>query len=126
MSRFIAFIKKYKTTLIIGSVAIMVAQCAGTKSTTKKADPFLPQEADVPIAQTHWQRTTFAQLQQGYSLYSVKCNDCHDMKNIQDYSLTEWPDWMKKMGRKAKLDSTQYNLIYHYVMARREAIAMGK
>jgi|GEM_PF-560417 hypothetical protein len=123
MKKTIAFIKRYKAFIILFFIAIIVAQCSTTKSTTKKVDPFLPQQTDVTFAQAHWQGTTYAQLQQGYSIYSTKCNDCHDMKNIQDYSLTEWPGWMQKMGRKAKLDSTQYNLVYRYVMTRREALA---
>ena len=122
MSRFIALIKKYKTTLIIGSVAIMVAQCAGTKSTTKKVDSFLPQETDVPIAQAHWNGTTIDQLKQGYSIYSTKCVECHDMKNIQDFTLTDWPGIIEGMSRKAKLSPEQRDLVSHYILARREAL----
>jgi hypothetical protein len=135
MKKVINFIKAYKTTFIICFIAIVVAQCGGSKSATTytkpntppaKVDPFIPQQTDVTIAQAHWQGVNLPQLQQGYNIYATKCTDCHDMKRIQDYSLTEWPDLMEKMGRKAKLDSTQYNLVYRYVIARREALAQGK
>jgi hypothetical protein len=125
MKKAIAFIKKYKTTFIICLIGFIVARCGTTKPTVK-ADPFVPQSTDVPLAAAHWQGITIQQLQQGYGIYSTKCNDCHDMKNIQDFSLAEWPGLMEKMGRKAKLDSTQYNLVYHYIIARREALATAK
>jgi hypothetical protein len=126
MKKAIAFIKKYKTVVIISFISIIVAQCGTTSKTTTKVDPFAPQSTDVLLATAHWQGVTMQQLQQGYGIYSTKCNDCHDMKKIEDFSLAEWPSLMQKMGRKAKLDSTQYNLVYHYIIARREALATAK
>lgn len=134
MKKLLVFIKRYKATLIISCIAIIVSQCGGNKSATsssnttsnasKKVDPYQPQETDVAIAQNHWPGTTLTQLQQGYGIYSTSCNnsDCHDMKRIKDFSLDEWPDLIQKMGRKAKLDSTNYKLVYHYIMTRREAL----
>lgn len=125
MKKIIASIKRYKATLLISSIAIIVAQCGGSKSAAvKKVDPSEPQQTDVSIAQAHWQGTTFDQLQKGYDIYSTSCNnsDCHDMKTIKDFSLTDWPGLIQKMGRKAKLDSTQYKLVYHYIMTRRQAL----
>jgi hypothetical protein len=126
MKKAIAFIKKNKTTFIICLIGVIVARCGTTTKTITKVDPFVPQSTDVSLAAAHWQGITMQQLQQGYGIYSTKCNDCHDMKKIEDYSLTEWPGLMQKMGRKAKLDSTQYNLVYHYIIARREALASAK
>jgi len=122
MNRLTALLKKYKATLIICSVVFIIAQCSSTKSTTKKVDPFLPQETDVPIAQAHWNGTTIDQLKQGYSIYSTKCVECHDMKNIQDFTLTDWPSIIEGMSRKAKLSPDQQNLVSHYILARREAL----
>ena len=122
MKQIIGFLKKYKTTLIICSVTFIIAQCSSTKSTTTKVDPFLPQETDVTIAQTHWNGTTIDQLKQGYSIYSTSCVQCHDMKNIQDFTLNDWPGIIDGMSKKAKLSPDQKNLVSHYILARREAL----
>ena len=127
-------IKKFKAVFILAFIGIIIVQCTNTKPTTAtkpstatvKVDPFHPQQTDVPLAQAHWPSVTAEELVQGYQIYSTKCNDCHDMKNLLEFSVDEWPDLMKKMGRKAKLDSIQYNQVWHYIVARREALAAAK
>ena len=115
---------------ILVFIGIIIVQCTNTKPATAtptvKVDPFHPQQTDVSLAQAHWPSATAEELVQGYQIYSTKCNDCHDMKNLLEFSVDEWPDLMKKMGRKAKLDSTQYNQVWHYIVARREALVAAK
>ncbi len=126
MKKVIDFIKAYKTTFIICFIAVVVAQCGGPKAATYTVDYFTPQASDASIAQTHWQGTSIDQLKQGYGLYTTECTKCHEMKNIQDFSLTDWPGIIEDMSRKAKLNADQHNLVSHYILARREAIASAK
>jgi hypothetical protein len=40
----------------------------------------------------------------------------------QDFEEDDWNAIMHKMGRKAKLDSNQYNQVLHYILTKREEV----
>jgi nitrate/TMAO reductase-like tetraheme cytochrome c subunit len=128
MNNVILFIKKFKTILILAGIAMLVVRCSSTKSATStvSVNEFEPVQSDVAIAQAQWKTTTYSDLTQGYGLYASKCTQCHDMKKLDAFSEADWPGIMQSMGRKAKLDSTQYNLVYHYILTRRQAIVSTK
>lgn len=87
----------------------------------------VPKRSDVAIAHSHWPGTSFASLKKGYSIFNVKCTSCHLAKKPQDFTEFAWTGIMRRMARKAKLDSSQYDLVLHYVLARQEAIMkLGK
>ena len=54
------------------------------------------------------------QLRDASKLYAVKCAKCHEFYNPVDYAPAEWEGWMKKMNRKARLRSTQADLLSRY------------
>lgn len=122
------FFKQYKTIFVVGSIAIVAVCCKTThpvsSATTTSAitSPLDPVKSDLAIAQTHWPGTTLNNLEQGYSIFEDKCTHCHRAKRPQDFALNEWNVIMRKMGRKAKLDSDQYRLVFHYILTKREAI----
>ncbi|HTA83753.1 MAG TPA: hypothetical protein VK783_12485 [Bacteroidia bacterium] len=121
--------KQYVAIFVIIST-IVIVQCTNTKPTTSttvvKVDPFHPQQTDIPLAQAHWPSVTAEELIEGYKIYSTKCNDCHEMKNLLEFSVSDWPNIMQEMGKKAKLDSIQYNQVWHYIVARREGLIAAK
>jgi len=86
----------------------------------------IPTDTDVAIAQTHYPGTTIVQLNRGYDVFSDKCTDCHGLKKPQKYTEDEWMTIMHKMGRKAKLDSNEYNLVLNYILIKRETILTPK
>jgi len=126
MNHTIIFIKRYKAFFIVIIMGLVVAQCTSTKSVTIKIDPFIPQLTDITIAKTHWPAATQVELTEGYDIYNTKCNDCHDRKDLLESSAADWPGIMKLMGRKAKLDSTDYHLVWQYIVSRREALVLAK
>ncbi len=126
MNHIISFIKHYKAFLIVIIIGLVVAQCTSTKPATTKTDPFIPQQIDLVVALAHWPSATQIELTKGYELYSTKCNDCHDRKDLLESSVADWPGIMKLMGRKAKLDSTDYHLVWQYIVSRREALVSAK
>jgi hypothetical protein len=127
------FLKNYRTVFLLGAIAIIAVCCKSTQpaSSTKTAttqnvsppkSPLVPIESDVAIANAHWQGTTLDNLTQGYSIYDDKCTDCHGVKKPQDFTEDEWNSIMPKMGRKAKLDTNQYKLVFRYILTKREAL----
>ncbi|HTB32278.1 MAG TPA: hypothetical protein VK808_09655 [Bacteroidia bacterium] len=130
------FLKHYKVIFLLGTISMLAVCCKTTrpvavvKSPTTIATPsstsvissLAPAGSDVAIAAAHWPGTTLDNLNQGYSIFDDKCTDCHRTKRPQDFTADEWKVIMHKMGRKAKLDSNQYNLVLHYILTKREAI----
>jgi hypothetical protein len=105
--------------MILVLMSLVFVCCKGTQY-------LIPTDADVTNAQTHWKGTGLVQLTQGYAIFSDKCTDCHGLKKPQKWTEDEWLTIMQKMGRKAKLDSAQYNLVLHYILAKRETVLAGK
>jgi hypothetical protein len=64
------------------------------------------------------------QVEPANALYVAKCAKCHKFYNPADYSQGDWDKWMRKMSRKAKLQSAQEELLGHYLAAFREQTAV--
>jgi len=121
--------KKLIAMLVLISIILVCCKSTApankdTKSTSSSS--LVPDNTDVTIAQTHWTGTTLSDLTQGYSIFSDKCVQCHETKMPQDFSVSDWNDILPGMGRKARLDSNQYKLVYHYILAKREDILASK
>ncbi|MFA7274890.1 MAG: cytochrome c [Crocinitomicaceae bacterium] len=52
---------------------------------------------------------------QGKSIYEKKCQRCHDLKNINDYSLQQWDVILPKMSKKAMMGKKKRNKVYSYI-----------
>ena len=115
-------LKNYKKALLLGVIAIVAVCCKSSQSTTSSKSSLDPAQPDVAIASAHWPGTTLDNLKQGYSIYNDKCTECHGTKKPQDFSVDDWNSIMPKMGRNAKLDSVQYAMVFHYILAKREVI----
>jgi len=119
MKKFSYFIHRFKAHIVLSIICFIVVCCSGTKSAS-----LTPAQPDLAIAQAHWPGTTMDQLNQGYTLFSTKCTQCHGMKNPKDYSADDWTDnYMPDMGKRAHLGQGDYDLVLHYILTKREAPA---
>lgn len=110
---------RYKTLLFVCSISF-IAFCCSKKY-------LIPTQVDVPIAQSHWAGTTLDDLTKGYNIYADKCTDCHGLKKPQKFSEEEWnTKLMPAMGKKAKLHSDEYQLVFRYILTKREEIKAQK
>jgi len=100
-------------------MSVLLICCKGTQY-------LIPTDNDVTAANSHWSGTTLTELKQGYDIFSDKCTDCHGIKKPQKWSEADWIKTMQTMGRKAKLDSNEYSLVLHYILAKRETVLAGK
>jgi cytochrome c5 len=120
MKKGLLFIKRYKTGFLACAIAFAAVCCKAPAS-------LVPTQADATIAQAHWQGTTMEDLNKGYELYSTKCTQCHGMKDPGSYRQDEWEnDYMPDMGKRARLSTDEYNLVLHYVLAKREELLSAK
>jgi hypothetical protein len=108
------------------SIISVIVICCKSTQTLAPTPTLAPTTADVTIAQSHWQGTTIDQLKQGYDMFMDKCTSCHGIKNPQDYSEDDWNTIMPKMARKSKITQEQSDLIFHYILAKRESILGSK
>jgi len=51
----------------------------------------------------------------GLYLYQTKCNGCHDLPRVSDYSPDDWPNIMVKMSRKAHLTDLESAQVMAYI-----------
>jgi cytochrome c5 len=111
----LSFPTRYKTILAVCSISFFTF-CCSTKY-------LIPSQVDVPIAQSHWASTTLDDLTKGYNIYADKCTDCHGLKKPQKFTEDEWnTNLMPSMGKKAKLNPDEYQLVLRYILAKREEI----
>jgi hypothetical protein len=54
-------------------------------------------------------------VEEGYNIHAQSCVDCHNLKNIDNYSREEWDKILPSMAKKAKLTSEQETLINEYI-----------
>jgi len=111
--------KNFRLFLAVAIISLVMVCCHSVS--------LLPTQVDVPLAQAHWQNTTLDELTKGYNIYASKCTQCHDMKNPKDFSVDDWNDnYMPSMGKKAQLNDTEYQLVLHYILAKREELVSAK
>jgi len=73
------------------------------------------------VLQTRAVELSPKETKEAQRLYNLKCAKCHKFYDPASYSHPEWDDWMKKMAKKSKLKSTQYDLLVQYTETLRPA-----
>jgi cytochrome c5 len=105
--------KKIIILTALSAAALLLAQCSPkTAKTTGR-----------PAAKTHADKVadikknfTEADLAEGKAIHDTKCNRCHQLKTIGNFSMAEWDNILQRMIPKARLDEKQAALVRAYVM----------
>lgn len=85
-----------RTTLLL----LLGAACASTAVKARAPlDPSLPPQ------------------QRGQILYETSCNKCHALYMPSSYGAGEWPFYVRKYGRKARLSVEERDLVLSYLQA---------
>ena len=88
-----------KLLLLLG----VVAACASTVGHRASIDPTLPPQ------------------ERGRILYESSCNKCHALYMPASYGVEEWPFYVRKYGRKARLSVDERDLVLSYLQAHARA-----
>ena len=103
--------KKMKSAFVI-VLLVIACSCSSTRN-------LQPTSADLPKASEKVPGITLNELQQGYSIYSIKCSACHRLHDPAEYPPDKWNPILSKMYIKAKItDENQKTLISNYVIAK--------
>lgn len=81
--------------------------------------------ATLQAATTRWPESTSDSLESGRSVFLGSCNKCHGYPDVHKVDEDKWPAVVKRMGKKAKLDQGQEELLLHYILAERAGGSSG-
>lgn len=110
--------KFIKITFYSLAVFTMV-QCSVTKSATTTASSPIS-DSEFSAAQKKWSDVKMENLTAGHLVYTTKCNTCHGLKTISNYTETQWEKLIAVMGPKAKLTTQETDDLTKYIYAKRE------
>ena len=88
---------------------LFISACTATKLVT-------PTQSDAERGSQKFQGYTLDELAQGKAIYESHCNKCHKYKVPESRDETKWDKIIPVMAKKAKLDSTQEDLVLKYVV----------
>jgi hypothetical protein len=74
----------------------------------------------VTLAHQHDPAVSDVDLERTRTLFINRCGSCHAVNDPRDYTPAEWADWLRKMGRKAKLRGHQEADLLVFVLAARD------
>ena len=89
-----------KKMIFVGAVALL-ASCA-PKTTEVVADV---EPVSYPTAE----------IEQGHGLYDAKCQKCHKLKTIDNYTTEQWAEILPRMVKKAKMEDAETALVQEFV-----------
>lgn len=117
-------------------ILLAMAYCKSTKTSTtsasttpaetKPAVAFTPSDKQLQVAQTRWANTTSEELVQGYSIYTSKCNKCHQLYDILEFGEKKWIHEIADMSPKAELSKEETAKLTKHILSFREANAAPK
>ena len=74
----------------------------------------------VARAQQQWPESSKDSLEQGRSIFTTKCKQCHSLPKPTAKTAEEWPSWIDKMGKLAELDEPRKQLVLRYLLSARD------
>jgi len=95
---------------------LFISACTATKL-------IAPTQTDAERGSQKFHGYTLTDLEQGKAIYESHCNKCHKYKVPESRDETKWDKIIPVMAKKAKLDSTQEDLVLKYVVTMSEAKA---
>jgi cytochrome c5 len=81
--------------------------CGSLESTAPSVTPAVASAA----------RTSAAVLEEGRTIYTTDCTDCHNAVAVSAHARAEWPGIIRKMAPESKLTPSQERAVLAYVMA---------
>jgi hypothetical protein len=77
-----------------------------------------PDSTVLKAIQKQYQETMLTSLKKGYFIYAYGvCTNCHNAKNIYQIDAKNWKNIMDAMAIEAKIDDSQKDAVYKYVLA---------
>ena len=100
--------------LILGAVLFLIIPFRGPRSngTSPVVSPAMTE-----YAIRRWTGSSEAALKHGRELLQERCEDCHHRPGPEMAQSAQWPDVLKTMALRAKLNDHEREAILQYVLA---------
>jgi hypothetical protein len=118
---------KIQTLTTITMLVCVLAACSSTKKSTSVSAPtkntvskngiFEPGNDELVALQAKYSDLNMQTLKEGYAIYKGECTSCHEAKSIYSRAEAQWKGIIDDMAYKAKLNATQKDAVYKYVLA---------
>ena len=89
--------------------AIFLAFAFAVTAMTISCSPKVQAEADNKFSEEY--------LAQGKTVFENSCARCHDLPNPSEHSNEAWTGILAEMAPKAKLNATQHEMVYNYIIS---------
>ncbi len=99
---------------------VKTKQSFSTFSNTERSSDgiYTPGEKELAAIQTQYSDVTLDKLKEGHMLYTVgACVNCHGAKNIYKREESRWKKIIDEMAVMAKLNASQTDAVYKYVLS---------
>ncbi len=94
-----------KKILLLSGTVIALAACS-EKTSVSAVEPAV--EENVEVAMT-------VEANAGKQIFEAKCQRCHGLKNVDDYTADQWSKILPNMAKKAKLEPEETAKVDAYV-----------
>lgn len=81
----------------------------------------VPTEADAQRGAARWASYDSLQLYAGYKKYITKCSSCHSLYKPEQFTLDKWASLYPEMAQDARLDSSEKELVWKYIVVMQES-----
>jgi hypothetical protein len=106
-----------KKSIILFSFSMVIIVACHTKKEVVKSKTYEPTDAQLTAGKTKYPDLTRDNLITGHSIYYGVCMNCHEAKNINEFSLDEFSSILNKMARKAKLTPEEKDAVLRYAVS---------
>lgn len=93
-----------KKEIVLFGCIVLLASCA-PKTTEAVIEPVKDPAIEMPTAE----------IAKGKDIFEAKCQSCHGLKTIDDYTTTQWGKILPRMAKKAKLDAANTEYVHTYI-----------
>ena len=106
-----------KKNLLFASVILLatVAACTHKAAPAASVEKKQPETEQKVVAQAP--ATNGAQIADGGKIYEARCGKCHELHKPDEFTASEWPDILRSMAPKAKLNQSMKEMVMAYVTA---------
>ncbi len=81
-----------------------------------------PTQLDVERGSQFSSSITLENLNQGKTLYEDNCGNCHKLNKLTLLDEAGWRNIVPKMGKKAKLNTADTDLVLQYILTMKDAV----
>ena len=117
--------KIFKLTAL--SAVLFLTYCKSTKTVAEsKPAAMVVDDKQMAVVKTRWPNTGPDDVNSGLTIYTTKCNKCHENQVITELSEKKWLHEIDDMSPKAKLNEDEKLKLTKFILSYREANTLAK